>query len=335
MELNEYCRIKWERARELRIRGRFREAEQELNEALEESPGSPLLRASLANLHLTQDRPVEARVIAETILLENPHYPQALYVLGQVYGREGRHEKALECFTRAAELDGGAYLTLRVATTLRKLERYGEALDTLDGILVREKDNARALKEKALILNRMERPGEALTLYERVQELDPEDSFVRKEIYRLRGLGREDEAVIRELKTVVGLSSRKDDAQLHGYLGKKLRDSGAVEEAAAEYHTAWTLAPRNVFFLKQEGFCHNKLGNRREAMESLEEAFLSDPDDFAVRSTLEKLYTSTGDSAGFAALVAKALERHPGNGKLMGILKRLEKEIDAKNRSPE
>jgi len=36
MKLDEYARIKWERARDLRKRGKYREAEKELKEALEE-----------------------------------------------------------------------------------------------------------------------------------------------------------------------------------------------------------------------------------------------------------------------------------------------------------
>ena len=45
----------------------------------------------------------------------------------------------------------------------------------------------------------------ALKIYEKVQELDPKDSFVRKEVYRLRGRRRQDNQMIRELETVLNV----------------------------------------------------------------------------------------------------------------------------------
>jgi len=323
MDLKKYCRIKWEHARDLKRKGAYQEAEKELTEALEEQPDHPLLTASLADLYLRQDRLTETRVLAEAILSRDPQYPQALVVLGEVFFKENNLHEALQCFRQASQKDPSPYLNHRVIRTLREMKRYEEALEILDSLLVRDRENILFLKEKALILNRMKQGDEALRLYERVKKLDPNDLFVRKEIYRLKGLKRPDEKNIKELETVVNLPSRKDDPQLHGLLGQKLKDAGRLNEAAAEFHTAWQLDPNNFFFLKQEGYCHYHLKAYPEAIQALSHVFRKDPNDYIIKKTLERMYVRTQDIDGFISLLEEILKDHPRNVKLIGTLKKV------------
>ena len=330
MKLTEFSRIKWERARDLKRRGDFQEAEQELKEALEEEPGQLLLKASLADLYLRQNRPREARIIAEAILSLDPQYPQAQYILGEIFFKENSFDQALQCFRHACQKDTKSYLVLRVAMTLRKMERYEEALETLDSVLVGERQNLRFLKEKAVILGRLKQFDKALKIYEKLHELDPTDSFVRKEIYRLKGENRPDDKVIHELKTVVHLSSGKEDPQLHGFLGQKLKKAGKLNEAVAEFQIAFRLDTNNVFFLKQEGFCHYQLKDYEKAIQTLGEAFRKDNNDYIVKKTLEKIYTITQNLEGFTLLLEEILKDNPHNVKLMGTLKRVQKRLQTK-----
>ncbi|MBW2000636.1 MAG: tetratricopeptide repeat protein [Deltaproteobacteria bacterium] len=241
-ELSQYCRIKWERSVRLKREGALQEAENELREALEEQPEHPLLLTSLAQLYLMQDRPREAKILTDTVLSCNPQYPQALHVLGEIYYKENELQKALQCFEQAYEIAPQFYMARGIVKTLRDMKRYGEALEALDRALVHDRDNLRLQKERAVILNRMGRREEALDLYERISKLDPEDRFVRREVYRLKGLERPDEKVVQELKMVVNLESRKDDAQLHEFLGQKLKKLGKLREAAAEFQRARELS---------------------------------------------------------------------------------------------
>jgi tetratricopeptide (TPR) repeat protein len=208
---------------------------------------------------------------------------------------------------------------------LQGMKRYQEALETLDSVLVADRENSRFLKEKAMVLNRLKQPGQALNIYEKVRKLDPKDAFVRKEVFRLRGLKRQNQDMIKELETVVSLPSRKKDPQLHGLLGQKLKEAGKLKEAAAEFHAAWDLDPNNTYFLKQEGFCHYHHGGYPEAIETLSEVFRREPNDFRVRATLKKLYTITNNVEGFMGLLEEVLRDHPHNVKLMGILKGIKK----------
>ena len=329
MKLSQFCRIKWERARDFRKKGHYQEAEKELKEALDEDPENFLLRMSLAELYLRQDRLSEARILAEAVLSVSPQYPQALYVLGGIFYKENNFGEALQYFRHAAEKDNRPYLILRIAKTLREMENYKEALETLDTVLVSDRESLLFLKEKALILNRIKQCDEALGIYEKVKKLDPNDSFVRKEIYRLKGLKRPEEKTIQELKTILNLPSKMDDSQLHGLLGQKLKDTGKLKEAASEFHRAAQLEPNNPYFLKQEGFCYYNLGDYQEAINLLGQVFRKDPNDFRIRVTLEKMYSTTNNLLGFMDFLEDILADYPHNVKLMGTLKKIHKQVRA------
>jgi tetratricopeptide (TPR) repeat protein len=181
------------------------------------------------------------------------------------------------------------------------------------------------LKEKALVLNRLDRRQEALELYEKLRVLEPQDRFVQKEILRLKGMRRSDHKVIKELQTTVNIPSQQDNAQLHGLLAQKLKKAGQVREAAAAYRTATRLEPDNPYFLKQQGFCHYSLGEHEQALECLGQAFHKDPSDYYVKGTLEKIYNSLGRLEEFLDLLEEAYHLHPHNVKLLGTIKRLRK----------
>jgi len=330
MKLGEFSRIKWERAKDLKKRGDFLDAERELKEALEDEPDHFLLKASLADLYLRQDRLTEAKILAETILSLDPEYPQARYILGEIFFKEKSFDQALQCFRHASQKDPRPYMILRVARTLRNMERYEEALETLDSILVSDRQNMGFLKEKGLVLGRMERWEQALEIYEKLREMDPNDSFVRKAIYDIKGKDRPADKLIRELEMVVTLPSGKDDPQLHGLLGQKLKKAGKLKEAIAEFRKAQRLDLKNVFFLKHEGFCHYQLKDYDNAIQTLSEAFRNDPTDYIVKSTLNKLYATTGNLEGFMLLLEDISMEHPHNVKLMGTLKKIRKQVNAR-----
>ena len=88
MGLSEFCRIKWERARDLKRKGKYQEAERELIDALEEEPAHLLLKSSLADLYVRQGKVVEARILTEEVLASDPSYPEALVVLGEIFFKE-------------------------------------------------------------------------------------------------------------------------------------------------------------------------------------------------------------------------------------------------------
>jgi tetratricopeptide (TPR) repeat protein len=272
---------------------------------------------------------LEAKHLVEEILAKQPQSAQAMVVRGEIAFKEKNYAEALQDFRHAAQFDPRPYLNVRIARTLRELNRYSEALDTLNTSLVAHRDEPRLLKEKALILNRLQRWDEATELYEKLRILNPQDRFVQKEILRLKALSRSDDQVIQELQTVVKIPSKGDNPQLHGLLAQKLKAAGQVREAAAEYRTASQMEPDNPYFSKQQGFCHYKLGEYDEALECLTSAFRQDSTDFYVKGTLEKIYTSQGRLGEFLTFLEEVHLQHPHNVKLLGTIKKLKKRLRA------
>jgi hypothetical protein len=200
-----------------------------------------------------------------------------------------------------------------------------EALEELEKVLVVNPGNVSFLKEKAFVLNRLKRLDQALEVFEKIKNIAPDDPFVLKEILRLRSRSRPEAQVLKELQAVIGMESKKDDAQVHGLLAQKLKGIGQVREAAAEYRKASYLEPRNPYFLKQEGFCHYRLGEYGQAVSCLSEAFRKDPTDYYVRGTLEKGFKALGDLKGWLDLLEEVSLQHPDQKSLLGIIKRVRK----------
>jgi tetratricopeptide (TPR) repeat protein len=325
-----------ERIRSLKDQHRYAEAEEEIQRELEKKPDQPFLKANLADLFLRQDRLAESRILIEEILSQDPQHPQALYLLGEIFLKQNSPKEALECFRQAFAREPRDYLVLRLARALKEMNRFAEALDELQKVLVVKPKNFPFLKEKGLVLNKMKRFDQALEVFERAKEIFAGDSFVNAEILRLKSRERPEGQVVKELQKVVSMESKKDDAQMHGLLAQKLKEDGQVREAAAEYKVAASLAPRNLYFLKQEGFCHYRDKNYPEAIRCLGEALRRDPSDFRARNTLETIYAERGEPEKFLNLLEEILRHHPDHKPTLGtvrkVRKKLEKRVSEKSR---
>jgi tetratricopeptide (TPR) repeat protein len=311
----------------LKKRGRFEEAEREIRLCLGKSPHDPFLKTSLADLYLRQGRLVEGRILVEEVLARNPRHPEALSVLGDCFLKQHSPCKALECYQQACSGDPKPYFVLKSARAFKEMGNFTEALQELDKVLVAKPESLSFLKEKALVLNRMKKFDQALEIFEKINALSSEDLFVKKEILRLRSRRRPETQVLKELQTVIGMESKKGDAQVRGLLAQKLKDAGQVREAAAEYRKASILQPHNPYFLKQQGFCHYRAGNYDEAIQCLSEAFQKDPSDYYVRGALERSYGAMGNLQGLLDLLEETFRQHPEEKSLLGIMKKVRKKM--------
>ncbi len=323
-----------ERIRALKAEGRYPEAEEEIRRELEKDPHNAFFQAGLADLWIKQGRLAEARILAEEVLARDPGQPQALSILGDFFMKRHAPADALNCYRQAFARAGGDYLILRSARALREMKRLEEALEELERVLVAKPKSVSFLREKASLLNQMKRSSDALDTFEKIRDLSPGDSFVEKEILRLKSKSMPDGQAVNELRRVLSMDSKKNDAQMHGLLAQKFRNAGLIREAAAEYKTAAALSPRDHFFLKQEGYCHYRAGDFAAATASLSEALRKDPADAIVRRTLERMYRSRGEEAAFLALLEEVFRAHPEEISLLGTIKRIRKRIDSSAKEP-
>ena len=312
-----------DRIRALKESGKYSEAEEEIRQELQKNPEQSFLKTTLADLYLRQGRLIEARILTDEVLARDPQHPEALSVLGDLFLKQRSPKRALECYRQAFSRDPKPYLVLKTARAFKEMKLFDNALQELEKVLVVKPKNLPFLKEKAFILNRMRRFDQALETLERVKEITPDDPFVQKEILRLRSRRRPETQVLKELQTVIGMESKKDDAQLHGLLAQRLKGAGLVKEAAVEYKRASNLEPDNPYFLKQQGFCHYRQKEYSQAIHCLKEVFQKDPSDYVVRKTLEKSYEAQGDIGGFLTLLEETLLGHPDQKSLLGTIRRI------------
>jgi tetratricopeptide (TPR) repeat protein len=323
-----------DRIRSLKESRKYSEAEEEIRQELQKNPEQPFLKTSLAEVYLWQGRLIEARILIDEVLGYDPLHPEALSVLGDLFIKERFPQKALECYRQAFARDPKPYLVLKTARAFKEMKLFDDALQELEKVLVVKPKSLPFLREKALILNRMKRFDQALETLERIKEISPDDAFVQKEILRLRSRKRPETQVLKELQAVIGMESKKDDAQLHGLLAQRLKGAGLVKEAAVEYERASNLEPNNPYFLKQQGFCHYRQKEYDQAIDCLKEAFQKDPSDFVVRKTLEKSYEARGDIGAYLTLLEETLLKHPGQKSLLGTIRRIRTRLKALSPKP-
>lgn len=120
------------RARDLKVRGRFDEAQRLLESALEHNPADLKAQASLADLHYRRGEYRRAMGLAGKILREDPDDPRALVVMGNVLRKRKKPAEALEYFRLALAIAETDYLWLRVAACRLDLKQPNEALVALD-----------------------------------------------------------------------------------------------------------------------------------------------------------------------------------------------------------
>lgn len=318
-----------DRIRSLKESRKYPEAEEEIRCELQKNPEQSFLKASLADLFLRQGRLSEARILIDEVLGHDPRHPEALSVMGDLFMKQRSPRRALDCYRQAFARDPKPYLILKAARALKGMRLFDDALRELEKVLVVKPKSLSFLKERAFILNRMKRFDQSLETLERIKEISPDDAFVQKEILRLRSRRRPETQVVKELQAVIGMESKKDDAQLHGLLAQRLKGAGMVKEAMAEYERASYLEPHNPYFLKQQGFCHYRQKEYDRAICCLKEAFQKDPSDHVVRKTLEKSYEARGEIDAYLSLLEETLLQHPDQKSLLGTIRRVRTRLNA------
>ncbi len=303
-------------------------SEEELRHELEKDPDNTFLKICLSEIYLRKRRLTEGRILVEEVLSQDPQNTRALSILGDILFKRRLFKEALNCYREAINKDSRPYLHLQSARALKEMGRFQEALQELQKVLVTDSKNLSFLKERGIILTRMKRFDQALETFQRAREISPKDSFVQKEILRLRSQVKSEDNILKELKTIITMDSKRDDAQLYALLGEKLKETGQVKEATEAYGKASELEPQNIFFIKQKGFCLYRLKRYEEAIECLSRAFHKDPLDYYVRDTLEKCFESKGDMKGFLYLLEEVSSNHPEEKRLWGIIKRIRKRLN-------
>jgi tetratricopeptide (TPR) repeat protein len=164
------------RARELKARRRYDEAQKVLQAVLSRDPGDLRAKASLADLHYRTGRYRQAMALAGSILARDPDEPRALVVMGNVLLKRRKPKEALEYFRLALAVAETDYLWIRAARChleLKEPEQAQEALERAESFDAPERELFRL---QAQVARALCDPAGELQAFRRAARAAPKDA---------------------------------------------------------------------------------------------------------------------------------------------------------------
>ena len=306
-------------------------AQQLLLEAAERNPDALQPRQVLGRMYLGADRPEEALALVQPALAVNPDNPGLLEIVGlaklqtgaaasglqtiqrlvrvapdsprshenlmEALERNGRIEEALSAADRALELDPTiARARFGRARYLAQLGRFQEANAELKALRRDYPQQAGLLSIEARIALSEKRVEDAVGLFERAFELQPENTKL-VELVRVKvAVGKVNEALLLMRKW---LEDRPDDQLIRNTLAEVFIGIGQFGEAKEQYRAILAKIPNNPRLLNNMAWVQTALGEEEDAVENARHALRLDPGNHTYVSTLAGalLQAGRGDEA--------------------------------------
>lgn len=142
--------------------------------------------------------------------------------------------------------------------------------------------------------------------------------------YRERYKGMPIDKTISEIEGIIILPEFKDDISIRIFLAELYKRDGNLKKVEEVYLDALMIRD-SPYIRKMLGFLYYRQREMRRAFFYLKEAFLEDPDDHALYNTILKIAEEIQNLDEMEGLINEALIKHPGSGRLHGMLKRLKR----------
>ncbi len=245
-----------------------------------------------ANLLNRERLRTQALIMVQFALHLRPDSPATIFLLGQVFEREERVDKAIAVYsTIDPNTPYGWYARFKLADGYRAQGDIDKGIRLLRA-MIRERPNradpARALGD---FLRIDERYLEAVTAYDTAHKRAGADADWR--LYYTRGIALErakqwDRAESDFLKA---LELEPDQPLVLNYLGYSWIEQGQhLERAKAMIEKAVAQRPQDGFIIDSLGWAYYRLGDYQEALVHLERAFKLEPGDPIINDHLGDAY---------------------------------------------
>jgi protein O-mannosyl-transferase len=191
----------------LTVQGRFDEAVENYDQALNINPRNVKARNNLANALLQSDRIDEAIPHLEQVLAIEPDFAEAHYHLANALAEKGRSDEAIEHYQIALDLkllDPDLYHNL--GSTLARQNRFAEAVGAYQKALEVNPDSAEAHNNLGLIYYQLGRGQEALAHWRAALRLQPDNMIALTRTAWC--LATHEDASLRDGKEAVELAQR-------------------------------------------------------------------------------------------------------------------------------
>ena len=246
------------------------------NEALKRDPVDVRCNTSVGLILLKQGQFAEALEHFEKALERDPSFSKAIYYQGLANLWLGDLQKAEDRLNRASyDLAYYAAAHFELAQLTAADRRYERALEHIERSIRGNRDNAQAYAVKALILNHLGRPAEALKVAEKIQSLDPLDLLsLAERVVALQKLGRNSEAeAVHDTLRMVTRGDSENHLELairYARCGCRKRAVAAIGELIEGGRKGWVeedkLSPMLYYYA---AYYNSRLGNGKCVSELL------------------------------------------------------------------
>ena len=206
----------------------------------------------------------QAESIYQQILQVDPHYSDALHLLGVVAGQMGNYSLALERIQQSIAInDKIAMYYGNLGNTYKELERMDEAIASYQQALALDDSAADIYDNLGVALQKNGQFEAAIQCHQRAIELDPNQSNA---YYNLGILLAEQYQLTKAIQCYEkAIQLNPHFANAYNNLANCLRNQGKIEEAIAAYQQALNLMPQdasihsNLLYTLNASLTHDKV----------------------------------------------------------------------------
>ncbi len=298
-------------------------AREQFQRVLAEAPDNADLTFAVALLTLQLKDYEQALPLLQQALAKNFHDPDLVrFYLGQAYEELKDWNQAAHWYEAVGPGDEEIQARIRDALMWSRLQQRAKALDLLQHTPVHtpEQKDLRTLAQEQVLREAGDYQGAfdlltgALKEHPDAADLLYEQAIVADKLDRMDTLEQ-------DLRRVMEL--RPDYAQAYNALGYSLADRQMrLPEALTLIKKALTLAPQDPFILDSLGWVQFRMGQFKEALGTLQQAYAlqSDPE---IAAHLGEVEWTLGDAAKAKKTWDQALKNDPSNELLNATVKRL------------
>jgi tetratricopeptide (TPR) repeat protein len=268
---------------------RKRRVEELVQQAIEHlDPADPAgVEIRLLLAQATEDDNLARQLLHQAQRLD-PARPEAPSRLGFIQHIRNQTDKALRFHRMALAAEPG-YLPseLETAELLHKLGLLGQAEKRLKALIERHPEAIAVLTTAANLYRRAGRTTQALKLYQRLFELDRNDTSIQKNLFELTLERGDPDAALGWMDRLL----RQDPLRLEWWIerGDLLRHNHRPAEALYSYRRAAALCPREPMTLVREGLALQAQGKPDRALERWRRALELTPQDRRLEQHIEFL----------------------------------------------
>lgn len=245
----------------------------------------------------------------------NPEHPLALVALANLFEATKKYEMAIENYDRVPENSPlKRKAMIQRALNLDVLDRKDEARDALKALAEQKPDDIEGMFAYANVLRVGKRYTEAADVYSRIIKTVGEPRREHWALYYYRGMSHEraKQWPLAEKDFQEALKLSPDNYQVLNYLGYSWVDQGVnLEQALEMIRKAVSLRPRDGYIVDSLGWAYYRLGRYEEAAAELEKAIVLSPSDPTINDHLGDAYWKTDRKLEAKFQWARALEMKP------------------------